>query len=186
MSINLNDKELIKLCLSKEKYAIKELYMRYGGYLLTVCIRYMGNRQEAEDLLQDSFLKILNSLDKFTWKGGGSLKAWLTKCVCNECLQQIRKKKLVITNKDINEYIDIVYEPNVEDIIQIPYSTLLQYIAELPDGYRNIFNMFVFEKMTHREISKKLNIKEKTSSSQFYRARQLLAEKIKKYMNRQF
>lgn len=184
MAGKLEDLELLQQCKKKNRDAIKELYLRFGGFLLAICVRYMGSKQDAEDVLQDSFLKILKSLDKFKWRGNGSLRAWLARFVVNECLQKLRKKdifKFTVDINDIDESNEIL-EPTKEDIKKIPYSILLDYIAELPEGYRTIFNMYVFENKSHKEIAKILNIKEKSSSSQFFRARKLLSIKIEKFI----
>nr|CRY96219.1 hypothetical protein [uncultured prokaryote] len=135
----------------------------------------------AEDILQDSFVKIFSSIGTFSYKGPGSLKAWMSRIAANEALQYLRKQK----HTNFLEYTDNIPDRTDEeeepDIGKIPAGAIQKLIEELPDGYRTIFNLFVFEEKSHKEIAGLLGITESTSASQFHRARRILAKKIKDY-----
>ena len=162
--------------------AMKELYDEWSGYLFALCLRYIPDRETASDILQDSFVKIFTNAGSFSYKGPGSLKAWISRVTVNEALQYLRKRK----SGEMLEYKDNLPdvsedEPEDNDIGAIPAGELQKMIEELPEGYRTIFNLFVFEEMSHKEIAAALGISESTSASQYHRARKLLAKKIKEY-----
>ena len=162
--------------------AMKELYDEWSGYLFALCLRYIPDRETASDILQDSFVKIFTNTGSFSYKGPGSLKAWISRVTVNEALQYLRKRK----SGEMVEYKDNLPdvsedEPEDNDIGAIPAGELQKMIEELPEGYRTIFNLFVFEEMSHKEIAAALGISESTSASQYHRARKLLAKKIKEY-----
>lgn len=168
--------------LDKLKYA----YDNYAGRVLSICMRYSPNRATAEDMMQDTFVQAYKSFDKFKERGDGSLYAWLCKIAVNTCLQQIRKKDLLKNSSDISYQQEQIAEDNIENSINaIPESTLIQYIEELPDGYRTVFNLYVFENYSHKEIAEMLGINERSSSSQLFRAKKLLAKKISEYGKRE-
>lgn len=161
---------------------MKELYDEWSGYLFALCLRYVPDRETASDILQDSFVKIFSGASSFSYKGPGSLKAWISRIAVNEALQYLRKNRgrTMLESKDILPDIS-VEEPEEDDMRDIPAGVLLKMIGELPEGYRTIFNLSVFENMSHKEIAAALGISESTSASQFHRARKLLARKIKEY-----
>ena len=168
----MNKAELVARCKQKEPSAQAELYRRYAGELFALCIRYAGNRETAKDLLHDGFLKAFTSLDKFDYRGEGSLKAWLSRIMVNTALEEARKQAQHFD-------VDLDEAPEVAD----PDSTddgLVQQIA--PEGYRTVFNLYTFENKSHKEIARLLHINEKSSSSQLYRARTLLMSRIKRYL----
>lgn len=179
----MDELELSKQCLQGINLAREELYKQYSGRLFSLCLRYTGSREEAQDLLQDGFLKIFRSFDKFTWRGKGSLRAWMEKVMVNVALQAIRKDKAMGHSISLDEipetsFDEEVEEPDEADVDAISESELLQYISELPVGYRTVFNLYIFEEKSHKEIAQILGINEKSSSSQLLRARRLLAKKI--------
>ena len=159
--------------------ASKALYCAYARYLTGVCSRYLSNPDDVKDVLHDSFLHIFASMDSFEYRGPGSLKAWLTKIVVNESLQFIRNAyKSEILNSSLENEDMMEDEPPQLDGLSL--ETLHKLIRELPPGYRTVFNLFVFEEKSHKEIAAILNIKEASSASQFHRAKAMLAAKIKK------
>ncbi|MDD2329500.1 MAG: sigma-70 family RNA polymerase sigma factor [Bacteroidales bacterium] len=166
----------------KDRELWKEIYRKYAKRMLTVCMRYAPGREQAEDMMHDGFIQVFRSLDKFTDRGEGSMRAWMERVMINTCLQQLRKKDL-LRNSSL---VEVEKEPADDDSLEaaaerIPAPVLRGFIQELPPGYRAVFNLYVFEGMSHKEIAEKLNIKEKTSSSQLYRAKCLLASQIKEY-----
>lgn len=157
---------------------MKALYGRYVGYLTAVCARYIADDDEVKDILQDSFIKIFQSMDRFTYRGEGSLKAWMTRIVVNDALKALRRKKplpLSPVLADIPEDEDPAFD-------RVPLDVLQGMIRRLPEGYRTVFNLFVFEEKSHKEIASLLGIKENSSASQLFHAKAMLARWIKDYI----
>ena len=176
----MREEELVEHCRQKDKSAQKQLYELYAGTLFALCIRYSGNREAAEDILHDGFLRIFTSFDKFDYRGEGSLKAWLSRVMVNEALGYLRKRNQLAQQEVLMEQLPDTEEDD-EGVGDIPQAELMKMIAGLPDGYRTVFNLYVFEDKSHKEIAQMLGITEHTSSSQFYRAKTLLAKKINEY-----
>lgn len=169
--------------------AAKELYDTYSGYLAGIVARYVTDDELLKDVLQESFMKIFSSIGTFEYKGDGSLKAWMAKIVVNESLKQITEnsKSQVIEMPDAMEdkpECDLEEEIDEDDVDKIPIGVLMEMIRDLPDGYRMVFNLYVFEGKSHKEISAMLGIKENSSASQFHRAKAILAERIADYLNK--
>lgn len=180
----MNETELVERCGRGDNLARKQLYERYAGQLMAVCVRYTGDRDVAQDVLHDGFLNIFRSFGQFTYRGEGSLKAWLTRIMVNESLNYLRKKASSEMQEVVVDQLPDVMEGEDDDFEQVPQSVLMQFIRELPDGYRTVFNLFVFEEKGHKEIARILGITEHTSSSQLYRAKTLLMKKINDYRKR--
>lgn len=172
--------QLIAACKKQNRNAQKELYEQFAPKMMGVCLRYSNNRENAEDLLHDGFIQAFTHISSF--QGKGSFEGWLRKIFVNLALQNFRdEKKSKLINSDVNDLnIEIVdhVEENIEDIIGISNSEILKMIAELPQGYRAVFNLYVFEDMSHREIGQMLGITEVASRSQYSRAKSLLKKKI--------
>ncbi len=164
----------------RDDSSLRELYALYVRYLSAVCSRYIPDAGDAKDVLQESFIKIFSSVGRFEYRGESSLKAWMRRIVVNESISFLRsRRKMSFVSFDHNPPEDIPDEdPMVEGI---PPSVLQQMIKELPPGYRTVFNLYVLEQKSHREIASMLGITEKASASQFSRARARLAEKIREY-----
>ena len=156
---------------------MKMLYDRYVGYLTAVCARYIPDDDEVKDILQEAFIKAFQSMDKFTWRGEGSLKAWLTRIVVNDSLKSLRRKKPLPLSATMTESME--EEPAFE---AVPLDVIQGMIRKLPDGYRTVFNLFVFEDKSHKEIASMLGIKENSSASQLFHAKAMLARWIKDYI----
>ncbi len=180
-----SEQSLIERVKRRERVAQRELYDLYAGRLLSASLRYVTRRDVAEDLLHDSFIKIFKSIDSFTYRGDGSLRAWMERITINTALEWLRQQNrldVVSYNDDYMPTMIDVAEPTAEDVDQIPQSEVLRLIAELPDGYRTVFNLFTIEGYSHREIAHELGINEKSSSSQLLRAKRLLSTKINEYI----
>ena len=136
--------------------------------MLSLCFRYFKNREEAEDVLQDGFVKIFKNINKF--QGTGSFEGWIKRIMVNTALEELRKKKRGFITQDID---DMYIQPESVDKTDSPINTkdLINYIQRLPDGYKLVFNLFVIEGYSHAEISQMLNINEGTSKSQLSKAR---------------
>lgn len=157
---------------------MRQFYERYADYLTAVCSRYIPEKADAKDVLQESFVKMFGALDAFEYRGEGSLKAWTSRIVVNTALKSLRKSGRLRYMEKLPE----LPEESEPEVDRVPAPVLQQFIQALPDGYRTVFNLFVFEKKSHREIAALLGIKEDSSASQFFRARALLARKIKQYL----
>ncbi|MEG0454841.1 MAG: sigma-70 family RNA polymerase sigma factor [Bacteroides sp.] len=178
----MEEQELCERCKRGENYARKALYEQYAGRMLGICLRYTGDRETAQDLMHDGFLKIYASFDKFTWRGEGSLRAWMDKVMVNMALQFLRKNDVMAQAMALDEAPEAVDDSTASDIETIPQSVLMQFIQELPDGYRTVFNLYTFEDKSHREIAQLLGINEKSSSSQLFRAKGVLAKRVKEWL----
>jgi RNA polymerase sigma-70 factor (ECF subfamily) len=173
MSRIWTDKELIEACLNGNPIAQKVLYDTYSSVLFGICLRYSKKEEEAQDILQDSFIKIFTKLD--TYQYTGSFEGWLKRIVTNTSIEYYRKK---INTEQVEE---IGFNPYlaVDSDKVLEVEELLRMIQELPEGYRIVFNMYAIDGYTHGEIATKLNISEGTSKSQLSRARAYLQRKLK-------
>lgn len=174
------EQKLADRLVKKEEMAWKEFFEAYSGNLTYVCSRYIIDKEDINDVLQNSFVKMFSSISSFEYRGEGSLKAWITKIVVNESLQQIKKK---LDFKEVSDDFEIPDEEKDEDsdFEEISQKIIMEMIRALPDGYRTVFNLYVFEKKSHKEIADILNIAENSSASQFHRAKSVLVKKIKEY-----
>ena len=173
------EKHLVDLFRKGDNNAMDKLYMEYADYLTGVCARYISDEDTLKDVLQESFIKIFTKISQFEYRGKGSLKAWMTQIVIHESLEQLRSnKKLTIPfqETELTDYID--EEPDMENL---DTNILFSFIRRLPPGYRAVFNLFVIEEKSHKEIAEILHIHPKTSASQFLRAKRLLAKMIQEY-----
>lgn len=169
--------DLIQGCLQQDRACQEELFRRYSGKMLAVCRRYCRHRLEAEDILQDGFIKAFKKLDQFNFSG--SFEYWLRRIMINTALKNYKKSffKNELLSGDAMPY-DRGVDPEAYD--NLGTQDLLDMIAELPDGYRAVFNMYAIEGFSHREISEQLGIQEGTSRSQLVKARKILQDKINK------
>lgn len=174
----LTEQELLEALRRKEPASARAFYDRYAGYLTAVALRYVPDRSAVMDILQDAFLKMFDAVDRFEYRGEGSLKSWASRIVVNGALQSLRKQGRLQYVEDLPD----MAEEEVVPVQEVSPAVLQRMIQELPDGYRTVFNLFVFEQKSHREIAMLLGIKEDSSASQYFRARALLARKIKAYI----
>lgn len=173
------EKHLLAEVQQGSREAMHRLYTRYVGFAMAAALRYVPDHDEVQDVVQDSFIKVFSSIARFQYRGEGSLKAWLLRIVANEAINSVRQKNRFSMIDEIPDDVEDE-EPEVE---RVPPDVLTRMIGELPDGYRLVLNMFVFEELSHKEIGEKLGIKEVTSASQYLRAKKLLAKKITDYLN---
>ncbi len=176
----MEERELSIKCCEGDAVARKVLYERYSGHLYGICLRYCAGKDEAMDLLHDTFIKIYSNIGKFAYRGSGSLKAWLTKITVNMALERIRCQTKMPSTAILQDFPQ--EDPDAEQMDNIPAKLLLQFIEELPPGYRAVFNLYVFEDLPHKEIAKLLGINEKSSSSQLLRAKAAIAKKVNNYL----
>lgn len=160
---------------SKNPIAQKNIFEQYGSFLYRVAYRYVRDRMTAEDLVVDSFLKIFEGAANFRFDNLRSFEAWMKRIVINESLMLLRKQANFNLMPE-SEAIEVPVDDNILD--SISSDEIYQLIAELPDGYRTVFNLFAIEGYSHKEIAEQLNINEGTSKSQLNHARKLLQKKI--------
>ncbi len=132
----MEELELSEQCRLGNNQARKELYEQYAGRMLGICLRYTGDRDTAQDLLHDGFLKIFDSFDKFTWRGEGSLRAWMERVMVNTALQYLRKNDVINQSAPLEELPEEYEEPDASDVEAIPQKVLMQFIEELTTGER--------------------------------------------------
>lgn len=169
MPIRPFESKLIQKCCDGDRTAYREFYELYAGQLLVVAMRYMKTKEEAEDVLQDTYIKAFKNLASFDQRA--SLKTWLTRITINTALNRLRSKHEMI-NWTAHE---VKHEP-VESLPIDHYQVneLIGFIQELPTGCQLVFNLYVIEGYSHKEIAEKLKVSEGTSKSQLYRAKELL------------
>lgn len=164
--------QLIKNCKKKLPKAQAELYTHYSSVLFSVCLKYAPNYTEAEDILQDAFITIFDKIGQY--KNKGSLEGWLKRIVINTALQRYRKPGILnLVNEESIKDVEIEIDEE-----EIPLDFLLQIIQELPNRYRMVFNLYVMDGHSHKEIATLLNISQGTSKSNLARARVILKDKI--------
>jgi RNA polymerase sigma-70 factor (ECF subfamily) len=175
----LSEQELIKGCVKGDRAAQKALYERYCRKMMVVCQRYAKSTQEAEDALQEGFLKVFASLKSF--RGDARLDTWITRIMINTALNAQRQKLYLLPMVDITE----MNLPEDEEISLAAFnlSELIAMIQSLPDGCRLVFNLFAIEGYNHKEIAGMLGISEGTSKSQYSRAKSLLKVKLNVHNN---
>lgn len=175
---NLSEAELLNLVRSGDASGMRAFYERYVGYLTAVCSRYVPDRAAVKDILQEAFVKVFDRIGSFEYRGEGSVRAWLHRIVVNDSLKYLRANGKMQYVEDLPDLED----EQMDSLPDVPVAFVAEMIKGLPDGYRTVFNLFVFEKKSHREIAELLGIKEDSSASQFFRARAMLAKKIKEYV----
>ncbi len=173
----MDSEKIIQGCLRGDRISQKQLFDRYSGKMLAVCMRYARHRMEAEDLLQDGFIKVFTNLNQYKWEG--PFEQWVRKIMINNAIKNCNKKSFQNEYNAGDDLPDSVEEP--EAIDQMAESELLKMINELPEGYRLVFNLYAIEGFSHKEISESLQIEESTSRSQLVKARKALQEKLLKY-----
>jgi RNA polymerase sigma-70 factor (ECF subfamily) len=169
----MTEEVLLQECLKNDAHAQQELYYKYSPKMLSVCYRYSKTREDAEDMLQEGFIKVFTQIHKF--ENRGSLEGWILRIIVHTCINHLKK------NKKFNEHIDLAYagdilikEDNIPAIIQA--KQVVESIRSLPMGYRTVLNLYAIEGYSHKEIGFMLEIEESTSRSQYTRAKNMLEE----------
>jgi len=169
----MTEEAILKGCLQKEAAAQRELYNRYSPKMLSVCYRFAHNREDAEDMLQEGFIKIFSQMH--TFGNRGAFEGWVRRIIVHTCINILKK------NKKFNESVDIIHatgaqvrEESVPSIVQA--KQIVECIRMLPIGYRTVLNLYAIEGYSHREIGMMLDIEESTSRSQYTRAKAMLED----------
>ncbi len=173
-----NDEEyLVKCCENNDPRAQQILYNIYVEDMMILCLRYVVSVEDAKEVLMDGFLGFFNNIGSFSYRGKGSVKAWLKRIMINKCLVHLRKyKRMIIVGNDIAWYED--KEADEQVLANLTAKEIMKLLHSLPDGYRLVFNLYIFEGLNHREIAAMLGITEGTSKSQLHRAKEMMKEKI--------
>src|SRR6476659_4541380 len=169
----MTEDAILQGCLKNNAAAQKALYLKYSAKMLVVCYRYGHNREDAEDMLQEGFIKIFSQIH--TFENRGALEGWIRRIIVHTCINHLKK------NKRFNESVDIinasaiqVREESIPSIVQA--KQIVECIRLLPIGYRTVLNLYAIEGYSHKEIAEMLDIEESTSRSQYTRAKQMLEE----------
>jgi RNA polymerase sigma-70 factor (ECF subfamily) len=171
----LSEKVLIERCIKNDEQAQRLLYDKYAKNMVAVCFRYCSDYETARDLMHDAFIKLFRNIGSYT--GEGAFEAWMRKIVVNTSLEFLRKNDVLKYSLDIDDAVTVSDE-QASVVEQLSEQEILKLIAELPHGFRTVFNLYAIEGYSHAEIAKMLNINEASSRSQFSRARVLLQKKI--------
>ncbi len=173
----MTEKEIIKGCLKKNAACQYLLFNQYSRQLMTVCLRYAGDTSEAEDMLQESFIRIFAFIHQYKFEG--SFEGWIRAVTVNVCLRKLEKLKIKYDDTSTPEKLTDTVQPNA--ISLLTEKELIQLISNLPNGYRIVFNLNVIEGYSHDEIAAMLGIEPATSRSQLIKARRLLQKQILSY-----
>lgn len=168
-------KELVRLCKKQDRKAQEKLYREHSDHLFMLCLKYSGDYEQAKDLLQDSFIKIFQNIDQYS--GKGTFEGWMSRIVINTAIKKSRKKGIHLSIS--GDYPEDTEEDLEDSNLSLDF--LIKIIQELPDAYRMVFNLYVMERHSHKEIAEMLGISEGTSKSNLARARMKLRESIKHY-----
>jgi len=177
----LDEKTLAGYCSARDRQAEDELYRRYAARLLTLCRRYCADGDDAKDLMQDAFIKALDRIGTYKYRGSGSLYAWISRIAVNMALNHLRRQKWRFISLDRYEG-DEPPDPTEEQMQKIPEECLLKMISGLPDVRRTVFNLYCIDGFSHKEIGEMLGISEKGAASTLAKARRQLKEEINKYL----
>ena len=172
-----NLEKIVERCKKGDRKAGEQLYRMFSAKMFAVCIQYSKSREEAEDNLQDGFIKILESIGQYT--GKGSFEGWMKRIFINTALEKYRKNRSL---QVVEEVPDVVDEDDIGDDLSIPPDVLFEFVNQLPEKYRLVFNLYVMENMQHKEIAAMLGISDGTSKSNLARAKDILKKKINAYL----
>ena len=179
----MGEQELARRCADKDMAAQRELYEEYRSRILALCRRYAENPADAEDLMQDTFIKIFRNIGSFHWTRPGSLYSWMSRIAVNLAFDTSkRRRRLAGQLVDVNQLADDIPEGSVYDeTASVPSDVLNEMIEALPEGYRTVFKLYCIEGFSHREIADLLGIREKSSSASLSRAKVILADAVRQY-----
>jgi len=171
---NLSEDDIINGCLNKDRKMQEILYHRFSSKMFTVCLRYCKDTEDAQDLLQDGFVKIFKNLDKY--RGEGSFEGWIRRIFVNTSIEHFRRS---VKNFPVTEMKEIsIEDASWNALDNLAEKEIIKMIQELSPGYRQVFNMYVIEGYSHRDISEILGVSEGTSKSQLARAKAILKKMV--------
>ncbi|MGN6494821.1 MAG: RNA polymerase sigma factor [Agriterribacter sp.] len=174
---NVNESDLIKGCLEGDRRMQELLYQRFSPKMYAVCLRYAGKAEDAQDILQDGFVKVFRNLHMY--RGDGSFEGWIRRIFVNTAIEHYRRQVNVYPVTEGHE--NLMEAKEISAIDTLSMKDLMMIIQELSPGYKTVFNLYVIEGYTHKEISEMIGISEGTSKSQLARAKGILQNIINKY-----
>ena len=178
-----DEEQLIAGCKERKSWAQKEIFERYSPVMLSVCVRYVTERETARDILQDGFIKLYTKID--TYSGSGSFAGWIRRIFVTTSLEYLRQNDALKQYASIEEYGNSIPDNEASILDKISADDLMECIAKLPDGYRTVFNLYAIEGYSHTEIAEMLGINESTSRSQFMRARKILQTNVHSFIGQE-
>ena len=174
------ESDLIEGCIRGDRKMQYELYERFASKMYGVCLRYAANAEEAEDILQEGFIKVFKKISSY--RGDGSFEGWIRRIFVNTAIEHFRRKSYL---QPISEHEENTIEGKYISVLDnLAEKDIIKLIQQLSPGYRTVFNMYVIEGYTHKQIGEALNISEGTSKSQLSRAKLILQDLVKKYLDR--
>lgn len=173
-----SEERLLRKVQKGDTSAAESLYRLHVRYLSALCSRYLTNDEDIKDVLQEAFIKIFTLIGDFEYRGTGSLRGWMARITLNETLKFLRTDSRLNFVEMDERLLDVPDNLETDDI---PTDTLFGMVRKLPEGYRTVFNLYVIDGKSHKEIAALLGIKENTSASQLFKAKAMLARKIKQY-----
>lgn len=178
---SFSESDLINGCKEGNRRMQEELYRRFSPRMYAVCLRYAGNAEEAEDILQEGFIKVFKKLDSF--RGEGSFEGWVRRIFVNTAIEHFRRKRYLqpVTEKEENT----IEGKSLSALDGLAEKDILALVRQLSPGYRTVFNMYVVEGYTHKEIGDMLGISEGTSKSQLSRAKVILQDMVRQFIDQQ-
>lgn len=177
---NISESDLISGCIRGDRQMQEELYNRFAGKMYAVCLRYANNAEDAQDLLQEGFIKVYRNLHRF--RAEGSFEGWIRRVFINSSIEHLRKKSVQMSKVTGKEE-DTIEDADISALDALAEKDIINLIQELSPGYRTVFNLYVIEGYSHREIGEQLGISEGTSKSQLARARSILQKKVAQYLS---
>ena len=184
----VEDLHLAKLCIEGNPRAQAGLFEKYSGQMMSLCMRYASDYDEAQDLFQEGFIKVFGKLHMYS--GKGPLGAWVRRTMVNNALDHIRRKqregmKLSFEDISLKGDTDEMNDPFERDEPLLPNEKLVELIGRMPTGYRTVFNLYVVEEYSHKEIAEQLEITESTSKTQYRKAKAYMRKQINEELTKQ-
>ena len=173
----MTDEEIVSGCVNGDPIAQKALYQQFARKMMSICMRYSNDRDQAQDMLQDGFVKVFQKIDHY--RGEGPLGGWIARTMVNTALDHIRRNKPYDHSVDLTEA-EHLHQEDATVMSSMTTDELMALVQALPTGYRTVFNLFVIEGYPHKDIADMLGITENTSKSQFMKARAYLRKLLPK------
>ena len=177
---NISEPDLIRGCIEGDRQMQRELYARFAPKMYAVCLRYANNNNDARDLLQEGFIKVYKNLHRF--RAEGSFEGWIRRVFINSSIEHYRRKVqnlATVSEKEENT----IEGTDISALDNLAEKDILNLIQQLSPGYRTVFNLYVVEGYSHKDIGEKLGISEGTSKSQLARAKSILQKKVTQYLS---
>lgn len=171
----MTDQELVQACMRKDPKAQRALYDQFAGKMMGVCLRYAKDQSDAQDVLQEGFIKVFEKLEQYS--GKGSLGGWIRMIMINTALIKIRKEKKFSHHEELSDAAEFT-QADYGVLDTLAAEEIMKLIQKLPDGYRTVFNLYAIEGYSHKEIGEMLGVSESTSKTQFFKAKNHLKKAI--------